>query len=109
MYTEELAVDYVRLAVGDFVFNTEFAYPTIAKYLVIKFSTTRLEFVVADNPDLFESYTVDGVSKIKVTLPIVEDSQVTIPYAGAWRVMLFNHREAERQSLSQVLKPKADL
>lgn len=109
MYTEELAVDYVRLAVGDYVFNTEFTYPADALYLVLKFSTTRLEFVIADNPNLFESYTVNGVNKIRVTLPVVDDSQITIPVAGAWRVTLFNHREAERQSISQALKPKADL
>jgi hypothetical protein len=109
MYTEELAVDYVRVAVGDYIFNTEFIYPTDALYLVLKFSTTRLEFVIADNPTLFEPYTVDGVNKIRVTLPIVDDSQITIPFAGAWRVMLFNHREAERQGISKALKPKADL
>lgn len=106
-YTDEVAVDYVRLAVGDFVFETQFAYPTTALYLVLKLSTTRLEFVIADHIDLFESYVDNGVNKIKVTLPIVDESQITIPYAGAWRVSLFNQRENERQSITQALRPKA--
>ena len=109
MYNDEVAVDYVRLEVGDYEFNTNINYSIQGLYLVLKLSTTRLEFVIADNPDLITSYVVDGVTKIKVTLPIVDDSQIIIPYEGAWRVMLFNNREAERQSLSKVLKPKADL
>ena len=109
MYNDEVAVDYVRLEVGDYEFNTNINYSIQGLYLVLKLSTTRLEFVIADNPDLITSYVVDGVTKIKVTLPIVDDAQITIPYEGAWRVMLFNNRDAERQSLSKVLKPKADL
>jgi hypothetical protein len=109
MYNDEIAVDYVRLAVGDYAFNTNIDYAIEGLYLVLKLSTTRLEFVVADIPDLISSYDLNGVSKIKVMLPIIDESQITIPYDGAWRVMLFNNREAERQSLSKVLKPKADL
>ena len=109
MYNDEVAVDYVRLEVGDYEFNTNINYSIQGLYLVLKLSTTRLEFVIADNPDLIMSYVADGITKIKVTLPIVDDAQITIPYEGAWRVMLFNNREAERQSLSKVLKPKADL
>jgi hypothetical protein len=108
-YVDEVAVDYVRFEVGDFEFNTQFTYPTTALYLVLKFETTRLEFVIADHPDLIQSYTEIGVNKIKVTLPIVDASQITIPYAGAWRVMLFNHRENERQSITQALRPKASM
>ncbi len=109
MYNDEVAVDYVRLEVGDYEFNTDINYSIQGLYLVIKLSATRLEFVIADNPTLITPYISNGVNKIKVTLPIVDESQITIPYDGAWRVMLFNNREAERQSLSKVLKPKADL
>jgi hypothetical protein len=109
MYNDEVAVDYVRLEVGDYEFNTDINYSIQGLYLVLKLSTTRLEFVIADNPTLITPYIANGVNKIKVTLPIVDESQITIPYNGAWRVMLFNNREAERQSLSKVLKPKADL
>lgn len=109
MYNDEVAVDYVRMDIGDYEFNTNIDYSIQGLYLVLKLSTIRLEFVVADNPDLISSYVLDGVNKIKVTLPVVDESQITIPFEGAWRVMLFNNREAERQSLSKVLKPKADL
>ena len=109
MYNDEVAVDYVRLEVGDYEFNTDINYSIQGLYLVLKLSTTRLEFVIADNPTLITPYIANSVNKIKVTLPIVDESQITIPYDGAWRVMLFNNREAERQSLSKVLKPKADL
>jgi hypothetical protein len=109
MYTEEVAVDYVRAAVNDFILHTNIDFSITGLYLVLKLSTTRLEFVVADHPDLLQIYINNGAPKIKITLPIVDDSQISIPYEGAWRVMLFNHREDERQSLTTVLKPKADL
>lgn len=41
---------------------------------------------------------------------IFEDSaQQNIPLTGGWTVTLYNHRDAQRQSLSTALKPRADL
>jgi hypothetical protein len=76
---------------------------------VLKLDEHRLEFVVADLENLLEAYNDNGVDKIRVNLPIVNNNQTVIPHAGAWRVSLFNYREAERQSISKVLRPKADL
>ena len=109
MYTDEIATDYVRLVANQIMFNTEIDFNIDGLYLVLKLETTRLDFVIADHPDMFESYVLNGVTKIKVNLPIIDDNQIAIPYNGEWRVSIFNHREAERQSLSKALKPKADL
>lgn len=108
-YNEEVASDYVKLLKDTEKFITVINYSTQALYLVLKLETTRLEFVIADHPNLIESYTIDGVAKIKVNLPIVNNNQIKIPYNGAWRVSFYKYREAERQSLSKALKPKADL
>jgi hypothetical protein len=108
-YTEQLAADDIRLESGSYTFNTNMLYPTSALYIVLKLSTVRLEYVIADYPELISSYIVGGVSRIKITLPKVDDSQITIPYGGSWQVMLYNHRDNQRQSISTVLKPKADL
>jgi hypothetical protein len=107
-YNDEVASDYVRLNKNDIVINTILDYNTEGLYLVLKLETTRLEFVIADTDNLIEPYTVNGVNKIKINLPIVNDTQLKIPYDGAWRVSLYTYREAERQSLSKALKPKAD-
>jgi hypothetical protein len=108
-YADETATDYVNLDVGNFTFNTDIVFNTLGLYLVLKLSTVRLDFVIADHPTLIQPYVVNNIAKIKVTLPIVNEEQTSIPYEGAWRVMLFNHREEERQGLSKLLKPKADL
>jgi hypothetical protein len=40
---------------------------------------------------------------------ILDDSpQQSIPFTGSWSVTLYNSREEQRQSISKVLKPKAD-
>jgi hypothetical protein len=40
---------------------------------------------------------------------IDDTAQQTIPISGEWTVTLYNYREAQRQSLSTALKPRADL
>jgi hypothetical protein len=109
MYTDEVGTDYVRLTNDAAVINTNIDFSIPAIYVVLKLETVRLDFAVAEYTNIVESYDVDGVAKIKINLPIVNDEQVVIPYSGAWRVSLYNHRESERQSLSTALKPKADL
>jgi hypothetical protein len=108
-YNDEVATDYVRLVAGATHFNTKIDYTTEGLYLVLKLEITRLEFVIADTDNLIESYTLNGVDKMRINLPVVKDTQLTIPYDGEWRVSLYTYREAERQSLSKALRPKADL
>ena len=105
MYTDVVATDYVRLAAGDTVVPTNIASTVTAPYVVLKLDTIKLEYALADHPGLI---TIDG-NFIKIELPIINLVQETIPSGGAWVVSLYNVREAERQSLSKALKPKADL
>jgi len=46
---------------------------------------------------------------IQINLPIIDTVQQSIPYTGQGTVTLYNNREAQKQSLSKALKPRADL
>jgi hypothetical protein len=119
MYTGAL-VDggtFIYAEVGDFNLETTIDYTVSAdaRYVIIKLDDLRLEYVVADNPNIFVNYSymnpTSGVisNKLKIRLPIIDTVQQTIPYAGQWAVTLYTVREAQKQSLSKALKPKADL
>jgi hypothetical protein len=119
-YTESQATDYVNLTVGATVINTNIDYTAYhtTPYIVLKNNTMQLEYVLAEHTSMVSSYaysrvTNSGVVKnytaIRITLPIVDTVQQTIEYAGQWTVTLYNSREAQRQSLTSALKPKADL
>jgi hypothetical protein len=112
----------VQLAKNATTINTTLDYATNqgAPYVVIKRDTTQLEYAVADHPSLIASYSytnpLTGIvgNKVKIQLPVINNAagvpvQQTIPYEGQWSVALYNNREAQKQSLSKVLKPKADL
>jgi hypothetical protein len=105
MYTDIVATDYVRLVEGAAVVLTNIASTVTAPYVVLKLDTDKLEYALADYPDLI---SING-NFIQIELPVINLVQQTIPYDGAWTVTLYNVREAERQSLSKALKPKADL
>lgn len=105
MYTDIVATDYVRLEIGDTVVLTNIASTITAPYVVLKLDTNKLEYALADHPGLI---SIAG-SFIQIALPVINLTQETIPYDGAWTVTLYNVREEERQSLSKALKPKADL
>ena len=107
-YNDEVATDYVRVSNETIVIDTNIDFSITAPYIVLTYETNRLEFVIADFDNILEEYDVDSVSKIKVNLPIVDNSQVKIPYTGVWRISLFTYREAQRQGISKVLKPRAD-
>jgi hypothetical protein len=85
-----------------------FAGNSTSKYLVINQSVIKLDFDIAEYPGIITSYVaqVNGINTnlIRITLP--EGSDITIP--GQWIVSLFNTREAQKQSLSKALRPKAD-
>ena len=104
IYNDAIVVDYVKLAEGDIEFNTSFAYTEeniTSLYTVIKHETIEIAFVNADHAGLFTN--VDN--KIHIVLPAGQ----TIPTTGTWKISLCNNREAQKQSLSKALRPKADL
>ena len=105
MYTDVVATDYVRLVKGDTLVSTVIPANITAPYVVLKLETTKLEYALADYPDLIA--IAGGV--IQIELPVINLVQQEIPYDGSWAVTLYNVREEERQSLSKALKPKADL
>ena len=119
MYTGAL-IDggtFVQLEVGDFNIETtiDYAVNSNTNYIVIKLDDMQLEYAKIDYPNIMTSYsymnpTTGMVSnKIKIQLPVIDTVQQTIPYAGQWTITLYSTREAQKQSLSKALKPKADL
>jgi len=124
-YTSQVATDYINIAKDAYIINTSLNYAdnSSALYLVIKLNVTQLDYVVADTPGLITSWNYTHVNNlgvttiypaIRITLPMIPDAngnpvQQTIPFAGQWTIGLYNTREEQRQSLSKVLKPKADL
>jgi hypothetical protein len=104
IYDQMVVTDYVKLVKDDFIITTTLDYTT-ATYLVLKLQTIELAFVVADYEDLLTE--VDD--KLVITLPIINNIQQAVPETGTWKVSLCNGREAQRQSLSTALRPKADL
>lgn len=108
-YVSEMGFDAVTLDKGAVAFDTNIPF-AVAPFIVLKFNALTLDFASAEYPTMLTEYTdANNNSKLRVTLPVVNATQVTIPETGVWQVRLYQHREAERQGLSQALKPKADL
>lgn len=93
----------VEIDVGVSIINTtmEYAGNNLAAYVVFKQSTTQLSYVTADNIGII----TDNNGMIRITLPAPDK----LPYPGQWSILLCNNRESAKQSLSKVLKPRADL
>lgn len=113
-YHNKTAVDQVSLTRGATVINTVLAYPATEPYVMFKLSVVTFGFKVSEHTGMYSSYTyTDPVThevttnRLRITLPIVNGQQVTIPETGVWTVGLYTVREEERQSLSKALKPKA--
>jgi hypothetical protein len=100
-YVDQLNVDFITLEEGVSTIDTNMLYVD-APFVVLKIDTLKFDYATADYPTLLELYDTD---KLRINLP---DDQ-TIPITGQWMIGLYNHREAQRQSLSKALKPKADL
>jgi len=103
IYNESVAVDYVKLTEGDTYFDTTIDFTVTGTYLVLTFDVIEVKrvevaYIVADYSGIVE----DNDGKIRVMLPdpIIE--------TGTWRVSICNNREAQRQSLSKALRPRAD-
>jgi len=99
LYNERVAFDAVQLTEGDTAIETDIDYPTSALYIELKHNTITMDYVIADNSGLVSD---NGSGKILITLPNTD----SIGYTGQWEVRLFNNREAKRQSLSEVLRPR---
>ena len=115
IYTGEVGLDFfTRLTDGQYVINTDIDY-TQARYAVLKLENAEVMVIEVgydslEHPGLITSYlNSQAESKVRITLPIINDVQQTIPYSGVWRLRLCNQKEEVRQSLSKALRPKADL
>ena len=100
--------DVVNLIDGDYIIDTNIDYQ-LAPYVVFKIDTIIIDLDFATYNNMYSSYTIDNIQKLRITLPIINNEQLVIPYSGHWMVTLYNHRIEERQSLSKALKPRADL
>ena len=108
---------FVHVEVGNFNIETtiDYAVNSDANYVVLKIDDIQLEYAKLEYPNIMTSYsyinpTTGMVSnKIKIQLPVINTVQQKIPYAGQWTLTLYSTREAQKQSLSKALKPKADL
>jgi hypothetical protein len=119
-YNDELAADVAALAKGATIINCrtiQYSVGSSAPYLTLKLDSYVMEYVLADNPTMFSSYSYTNptngmvTNNLRITLPSVGSPPVqqTIPYAGQWAITLYNTRDPQKQSLSQALKPRADL
>lgn len=104
IYNDAVAFDYLELAVGQYIIDTSIAFVS-APYVVLKIDSTELSFSSAEHPTMISNVA----GNVRITLPVVASEQQSIPQAGKWKISLCNNREAQRQSLSKALKPKADL
>jgi hypothetical protein len=105
IYNQAIAIDWIKLDAGDYEFDTNIDSPQAALYVVLKLDTVEIAYAVADYEDIIT--TTSG--KIRISLPVIDTEQQSIPYTGTWKLSLCNNREEQRQALSKALKPKADL
>jgi hypothetical protein len=109
IYNDIVATDYISLTAGQHIIDTEINYMTAA-YVVLKYETTEVGYALAEYPTIISSYNdANDVEKVRITLPIVNSEQQVVSLTGTWVVKLSNNQVAQRQSLSQALKPEADL
>lgn len=107
-YNNKVGSDILSLMEGVYIIDTNIPSMT-SIYVVVKSDTETLEYIVADYPGIITTYTSHNKQKVRITLPIIDTVQQTIPFDGNWTVSLYNYREIQRQSLSKALKPSADL
>ena len=114
VYHNRTQLDQVELSRGDTVINTTIDYPVTEQYVMFKLSVVEFGFKVSEHVGMYSAYTyTDPVTqvvtpnKLRITLPVVNSQQVTIPEAGVWTVGLYTIRDEERVPLSKALKPRA--
>jgi len=107
LYDDKITEDFVRLAQGQTVIDTDIDFQT-APYVnlfvenEVRDGSINLNYVTADYANLITSYDNNGVESIRITLP------APIQKEGLYTITLYNTRQAQRQALSQVLRPRAD-
>jgi phage baseplate assembly protein gpV len=104
-YDQAVAIDYVNLVAGSTVIDCAEMNYTTSAYIVMKLDSTELSFTAADHVGII----TNNSGTVRITLPIIDSVQQIVPFTGLWRISLCNNREAQRQSLSKALRPKADL
>lgn len=115
MYTDATKSDVVTLAKDAVQINTTIDPSGTAPFVLIKLDTYKLEYSVSDYPGMITNYSYtnpkNGITstKVRINLPVIGTVQQKVPYAGKWTVTFYKVREEERQSLSQALRPRADL
>lgn len=116
IYNDVVAADYIKLPPAvtpvpetyNYVFDTTIEFnstTSAALYVFFKLDTIEVSYVIAD----YAGTISNNNGKIRISLPVIDTVQQTLPYDGVWAVKLCNNREAQKQSLSKALRPKADL
>ena len=115
-YNDQIASDVISLTVGASTISTRILYSlgSTAPYVVIKIGVTTLEYALSDYPSLYSTYNYTSITGtvtacLRINLPVISTQQQTILYSGQYTVSLYNTRDAQRNSLSKALKPRADL
>lgn len=109
IYNDVVGYDKIPLVQGDIQIDTTIEYLE-ALYLVLKYEVQELSFDIGDYSNIVEPYLdSENNAIVRINLPIINGEQISIPFDGLWEVKLCNHRDSQKQSLSKVLKPKADL
>jgi hypothetical protein len=98
IYDQAVGFDYISITNPQTSILTNIDYVT-SLYVVFKLDTTEVAYTVADNTNMI----TDSGGKVLITLP------ESLPYDGLWKLSLCNGKQAQKQSLSKALRPKADL
>jgi hypothetical protein len=121
IYNDAVKITYINLTKDTSIIYTHVAWNSsyaTAPYIYVKSTTLNAGYKVADYPtqtlisswiDTDPNSNTYNETLLKITLPVIDSTQQVIPADGQWQVGLYNNREAQRQSLSKVLRPKADL
>jgi len=106
IYNDIVESDFIDLTKGSHIINTNILFATVAPFVEFKQSVLVFGYKFSDyDPPIISN----NAGKLRITLPVINSIQQVIPEDGTWRISLCNHREAQRQSLSKALRPKADL
>jgi hypothetical protein len=98
IYDQAVGFDYILLTNTQTSIATSIDFVT-SLYVVFKLDTVEVSYVVADHQNMI----TNSGGKVLITLP------EPLPYDGTWKLSLCNGRQAQKQSLSKALRPKADL
>jgi hypothetical protein len=124
IYTGALGSDYVKLTANATVIDTNILYSLISGistttplYVVLKLDSHEMSLVnqvtttPANSVTDYANILSNQSTKIRITLPVINSVQKTIPYDGSWVVTIYTDRQAQKQALSKALKykPQADL